>query len=63
MLGGGFVRMRLVKNAWGGLALYGYNDDNSGVCVNFNAELGQIELVHVNTNSEWTIVKKWTADS
>ena len=55
--------MCLVKNNWGGLALYGYNDDNSGVCVNFNAESGQIELVHVSTNSAWTIVKKWTADS
>lgn len=55
--------MCLVKNNWGGLTLYGYSDDNSGVCVNFNAESGQIELVHVATNSTWTIVKKWTADS
>ena len=63
MFRGGFVRMSLVMNNWGGLTLYGYCDDNSGVCVNFNAILGQIELVHVDSNSAWTIVKTWTADS
>ena len=63
MFDNGFIRMRLTDNGSGGYALYAYKSDNSGVCVNFNADSGNIELVKISTKGAWTVLKVWHADS